>query len=122
MVGKLRIHDATVEKVYRSEHDKKFYTIRLTYLRRNRHYSILLYDGTKKMKKLKNFLNVENLEKLEGKTIKYIAANDIDKPSETTIWMLVNNNETSFLDLKTYKVKTRQQVMKEVKKFVFSEF
>lgn len=122
MVGKLRIHEATVEKVYRSEHDRKFYTIRLTYLRRNRHYSILLYDEAKKMKTFKKFLNVEKLEKLEGKTIKYIAANDIKKPSEATIWMLVNDNETSFLDLKTYKVKNRQQVIKDVKKSVLSEF
>lgn len=116
MVGKLRIHEATVEKVYRSKHDKKFYTIRLTYLRESRHYSILLYDGTKKMKNFKKFLNVEELEKLQGKTIKYITPNDIDKKREVTIWMLVNNDETSFLDLKNYEIKNKQQLKKDIKK------
>ncbi len=122
MLGKLRVHEATVEKVHHSEHNKNFYTIRIVYERRNRHYTILLHDGSKKMKIFKNFLNIEKLERLEGKTLKYIAANDIEKPSEDGIWMLVNDNETSFLDLKTYKVKNKQQVIKDIKKFVFSEF
>lgn len=122
MLGKLRIHDATVENVYRSEHDKKFYTIRITYERRNRHYSILLYDGTKKMKAFKKFMNVNKLEDLKGKTILYIGANDLNIPGKVEIWMIANKARTSFYDLQTGNVLNREQVAKKVKKFVLSEF
>lgn len=122
MLGKLRIHEATVENVYRSQHDKKFYTIRITYERRNRHYSILLYDGTKKMKNFKKFVNVEKLENLKGKTLFYIGANDIKEPGEVEIWMIANKDKTSFYDLQTGNVLNREQVAKKVKKFVLSEF
>ncbi len=122
MVGKLRVHEATVEKVHRSEHDKKFYTIRIVYQRRDRHYSILLYDNTKKMKAFKKFVNADKLEKLEGKTIFYIGARDLNEPEKVDIWMICNKDRTSFYELKTGKVLTKKQVEKKVKKFVLSEF
>lgn len=124
MVGKLRVHkgDATVERVTRSNNNNNFYVIRIQYARRQRNYMITLYEGTKQMKTFKNFLNVKRLEEVEGKTISYIAANDIDEPSKDGIWMLANEDETRFLDLKTYEVKDKKQVKKQVTKFVFSEF
>lgn len=124
MVGKLRIHkgEATVERVNHSKKNDQCYTVRIQYSKRNRNYMIILYEGSKKMKAFKKFLNVEKLEKLEGKKISYIAANDIDEPSKDGIWMLANDDGTSFFDLKTYEVKSKQQVKKEVTKFVFSEF
>lgn len=122
MVGKLRIHEATVENVYHSEYDKKFYTIRITYERRDRHYSILLKEGTKKMKNFRKFLNVENLEELEGKTISYIGANDLNEPGKVEVWMLANKDRTSFCELSTGDILNKEQVEKRVKKFVLSEF
>lgn len=122
MVGKLRIHKATVENVYHSEVEKKFYVIRIKYGRRDRQYPIKLYEGSKGMKAVKKFLNVENLEDLEGRTVSYIAANDIDEPSKAGVWMLANKDGTLFLDLKTYDIRNKQQVKKEITKFVFSEF
>lgn len=122
MLGKLRIHEATVENVYHSEHGEKFYTIRISYERRNRNYSILLHEGTKKAKSFKKFLNVDKLEDLEGKTVLYIAANDLSAPGRIEIWMLCNKDRTSFYDLKTGNVLNREQVARKVKKFVLSEF
>lgn len=122
MVGKLRIHQATVANVNCSEHNKKFYTIRIEYERRNRHYAILLYEGTKKMNTFKKFLNVKKLEELQGKNIFYIAANDLKEPGKVDIWMLSNKDKTSFLELESGKVLDRKQVKKKIENFVFSEF
>lgn len=122
MLGKLRIHEATVENVYNSAHDGKFYTIRISYERRNRNYSILLKEGTKRAKSFKKFLNVDKLEKLKGKTIYYIGANDLNVPGKVEIWMICNKERTSFYDLKTGNVLNREKVARKVKKFVLSEF
>lgn len=122
MVGKLRIHEATVERVVRSEQYDNCYVIRIKYGRRDRQYPISVYEGSKGMKAVKKFLNVDNIEKLEGRTVSYIAANDIDEPSKAGVWMLANKDGTLFLDLKTYNVLSKQQVKKEITKFVFSEF
>lgn len=122
MVGKLRIHEATVENVYHSERGGKFYTIRISYERRNREYSILLHEGTKKAKAFKKFLNVDKLEDLKGKTISYIGANDLNVPGKVEIWMIANKNRTLFYDLKTGNVLNKEQVARKVKKFVLSEF
>ncbi len=122
MVGKLRIHEATVERVVRSVEYDNCYVIRIKYGRKDRQYTISVYEGSKKMKAIKKFLNVEDLEKLEGRTVSYIAANDIDEPSKAGVWMLANKDGTLFLDLKTYKTRNKQQVKKDITKFVFSEF
>lgn len=124
MVGKVRVHEATVENVSYSSKQKKCYAIRINFKYANieNNYIITVYEGTKGMKAVKKFLNVDNLEKLKGKKILYLPANDIKEPSKNDVWMLANKDRTLFLDLKTYEVKTKQQVKKEISKFVFSEF
>lgn len=122
MLGKLRIHEAIVEDVCRSEYGGKFYSIRIKYERRSRNYSILLHEGTKKAKAFKKFLNIEKLEDLKGKTILYIAANDLNVAGKVEIWMISNKDKNSFYEIETGKVLNREQVARKVKKFVLSEF
>lgn len=120
MIGKLRIHKATIVEVKKGENG--FYQITIEYARRERYYNFWLCEGEGKTKKFLKFVNVESIEKLLGKEVQYIASNDLNEPGKDDLWMLVDADGDTFFDIKTKKIKKRKEVKKEIAKFVLSEF
>ena len=78
MVGKLRVHEAKVTNVRRSsEGDGKFCVVTIEYERRARKYDFLLYEDDYRTKNFLKFVNVSNIDELRGRSVHYIAAEDL---------------------------------------------
>lgn len=123
MVGKLRVHEARVIDIKKSgQGDGKFYVVTIEYARRERRYDFLLYEDDYRTKDFLKFVNVDSINKLLGRTVNYIAAEDLKAPGVASLWLLCDKERSQFYDVEARKVISRAKAIKMIHNLVFSEF
>ena len=123
MVGKLRVHEAKIIDIRKSgQGDGKFCVVTIEYERRSRKYDCLLYEDDYKTKRFPRFINVDNIDMLMGRTVNYIAAEDLREPGVEKLWLLCDKRRTQFYDVETGQIISRAKVIKMIHNLVFSEF
>lgn len=123
MVGKLRVHQAKVINIRKSgQGDGKFFVVTIEYERRERRYDFLLYEDDYRTKNFLKFVNVDNIDSLLGRTVNYIAAEDLKGPGEEKLWLLCDKERSQFYDVEARKIISRAKVIKMIHNLVFSEF
>ncbi len=123
MVGKLRVHEAKVTNVRRSsEGDGKFCVVTIEYERRARKYDFLLYEDDYRTKNFLKFVNVSNIDELRGRSVHYIAAEDLNEPGVAKLWLLCDKERSQFYDIETQQIVSRAKAIKMISNLVFSEF
>lgn len=123
MVGKVRVHEAEVINIRRSgEGDGKFCVVTIEYERRARKYDFLLYEDDYRTKNFLKFVNVSSIDELMGKTVNYIAAEDLKEPGEAKLWLLCDKERSQFYDVEAQKIISRAKVIKMIHNLVFAEF
>lgn len=123
MVGKLRVHEAKIIDIRKSgQGDGKFYVVTIEYERRARKYDFLLYEDDYRTKNFLRFVNVSSIDELMGKTVRYIAAEDLKEPGVAKLWLLCDKERIQFYDVEARKIISRAKAKKMISNFVFSEF